>query len=230
MKKKYEVKVMVKIGKHKLENVDIFNEEKILKLVGNDKVDIYYTDMPWGDANIKYWHTINKKMNNIEYSTPSYTFEDFMRKVFKYASMFSRKWVVIECGKRFTETVKRIAGEFGLYHIATVETMYKSGGKLHPMDVVVFRVDKHIELDLSPAYHTHGYKTVKAVFDQLIKHGGEMKSGMDLCCGLGYTARACIENGMRFIGNELNKKRLKKTIELIKKKEGIKDGEVISID
>ena len=35
---------------------------------------------------------------------------------------------------------------------------------------------------------------------------------MDLCCGMGYTAQACIDNGLKFIGNELNEKRLGKTI------------------
>jgi predicted methyltransferase len=35
---------------------------------------------------------------------------------------------------------------------------------------------------------------------------------LDPCCGMGYTAQIAIDNGMYFYGNELNAKRLQKTI------------------
>jgi hypothetical protein len=37
----------------------------------------------------------------------------------------------------------------------------------------------------------------------------------DPCCGMGYTARAAVAAGMRFRGNELNAKRLQKTIQFL---------------
>ena len=40
---------------------------------------------------------------------------------------------------------------------------------------------------------------------------------LDPMCGMGFTAQASINRGMSFYGNELNKKRLEKTILRLKK-------------
>jgi len=42
---------------------------------------------------------------------------------------------------------------------------------------------------------------------------------MDLCCGMGYTAQACVDNGLSFVGNEFNMARLQKTINRLRKGE-----------
>ena len=83
------------------------------------------------------------------------------------------------------------------------------------MEIIFFRTDSVQPIDLTGIYHLTGYKCVREIF-KLLKPKDD-GIGMDLCCGMGYTAQACIDNGLTFVGNELNKKRLGKTINRLNK-------------
>lgn len=206
------------IGMHKVRHGNIYEAAQVEEFVGEDRADIFYSDPPWGPGNLKYWDTINKKMNP---DAKSYEFgfdvDRFLETVLRSAKKFSKGFVVIEYGKRWTHKVENMGKAFGLYYCGTVEVLYDNAKR--PLDVVFFHVDEPKDLDLSSVYHTAEYTTVKTIFGLLgAKEGG---TGMDLCCGLGYSARACIDFKMKFIGNELNKKRLEKTMaKLSKNREG----------
>ncbi len=188
---------------------NIYEVDQIDKLVGDDRADIFYSDPPWGPGNLKYWDTINKKANT---DAKEYQFgfdvDLFLETVLRSAKKFSKGFVVIEYGVRWTKKVENMGQVLGLHHCGTTEVLYDNAKR--PLDVIFFHVDEPKILDLSSVYHTAEYTTVRTIFNLL--GAGEGKIGMDLCCGLGYTARACIDFKMKFIGNELNWKRLDKTM------------------
>ena len=50
----------IKIGKHTVSNEDVQHVD-FNKLLEGSKAHILYTDPPWGDGNMKYWCTLNKR-------------------------------------------------------------------------------------------------------------------------------------------------------------------------
>lgn len=207
---------IIQIGPHRVRHGNIYEQAGIEALVGNDKADIFYSDPPWGSGNLKFWDTMNKKMND---DAQAYDFgfdvDRFLDTVISCSVKYTKGFVVIEYGKRWSQRLMELAQKKGLYFCGCVEALYKGGGKNLPLDIVVFHTEEAKQVDLSRAHHTIGYNAVKTMFNILSPCDGSI--GMDLCCGMGFTAQACIDNNMRFIGNELNEKRLQKTIERLRK-------------
>lgn len=199
--------MIYKIGEHTVRHGDIHNEIEINELTQNIKANIFYSDPPWGSGNLKYWDTMNKKQNNINTSTNNFNVDVFLGTVLDNAVKHTDGWVVIEYGKRWIDKVITMATERGLIYCGQVETLYSG---THKMEIMFFRTDQKQSIDLTGIYHLKGYKCVKEIFKLLKPQQNGI--GMDLCCGMGYTAQACIDNGLKFIGNELNEKRLGKTI------------------
>ncbi len=202
--------MIYEIGKHKVRLGDIHELEEIKDLTEGVKADIFYSDPPWGEGNIKYWDTMNKKQNGITESTGKFNVDVFLGLVLDNAVEHTNGWVVIEYGKRWVTKVINMGTSRGLKYCGRIETVY---GGTHTNEIIFFRTDKIVTIDLSSIFHLTGYKCVKEIFKLLKVEEG---IGMDLCCGCGFTAQACIDNGMTFIGNELNKKRLDKTIDRLK--------------
>jgi hypothetical protein len=208
--------VVTKIKNHTVRHGDVQDREQIAEYIGERKADLFYSDPPWGEGNIKYWQTMNRKMNGDAAKDPSSTsLDNFLDCVLTYAKKYTKGFVVIEYGKRWTAQLIELAKAKGLIYCNEVEALY-SGQNL-PVDIIFFHTEEYKEIDLSTIYHMKGYACVKAIF-ALLKKYGDMKVGMDLCCGMGYTAQACLDNGLDFIGNELNEKRLEKTIARLNKK------------
>lgn len=213
---------ITRIGQHRVRHGNIYEREEMDRFIGDDRADLFYSDPPWGTGNLKFWDTTNKKMN-ADAKDYDYGFDvdKFLDVVIGSAVRYTDGFVVIEYGKRWVEKLVAQADQKGLFYCNRVETLYKGGGKLLPLDVVVFHTRRGMSIPLLNAYHTVGYKTVKTVFSILRPMiGAHTPIGMDLCCGMGFTAQACIDSGMRFIGNELNVKRLQKTIDRLKQAEG----------
>ena len=200
------------VGKHKVRHGDIHDTAEVAYLVAGALADIYYSDPPWGSGNMKYWDTMNKKMNNITTSTGNFDVDKFLQLVLTNAAHHTSGWVVIEYGKRWIQNFKDYGEAAGLTFCDQIETVYANN---LPMEILFFHTEGFVELDPSPIYHLKGYRCVKEVFKLLKPASGGI--GMDLCCGMGYTAQACIDNDMTFIGNELNKVRLDKTIARLNK-------------
>lgn len=209
--------MIYQVGPHRVRHGDI-NDPELESFLGATKADIFYTDPPWGEGNIKYWNTMNRKMNSDVIPVPPIQLRPFLDRVLSLAAAYTRGWVVVEYGKRWTEVVKTQAQKHGLHHCGTVECLY--GSTNLPLDLLVFNTSGVQPINLSSVYHQKGYKCVKAVF-QLLTPSGGAGVGMDLCCGLGYTARACVDSGLTFMGNELNLARLQETLKALRK--GVKE-------
>lgn len=209
------------IGKHRVRHGDVYDQKGIRDLIGGNRVHIFYSDPPWGAGNLKYWDTMNQKQNAEPPRDPPGGFDVdlFLDKVLYNARTHTRGFVVIEYGKRWIDKVIQAAQIRGLYFCGQIETLYKSSSKYLPLEILVFHTDQVAEIDLSRAIHTAGYNTVHTIFSCLAPPRG--KTGADLCCGGGFTAQACIDHGMRFLGNELNWKRLQSTIKRLEKDQGV---------
>jgi len=205
--------MIYQIGKHRVRHGDVADESGISELVSGATADIFYSDPPWGSGNLKYWETMNKKMNGVSSEFMTKDVGEFLDIVLGHSIRYTDGWVVIEYGKRWTDLLIQKALDHGLSFCGKVEALY--GSSNHPLDIVFFRTDGPRQIDLSPIYHLKGYKCVKEIFKLLKPSSGGV--GMDLCCGMGYTAQACIDNGLSFIGNEVNKARLNKTIARLEK-------------
>nr|DAQ46935.1 MAG TPA: adenine-specific methyltransferase [Herelleviridae sp.] len=200
-----------KIGVHRVMHSDLFIDANIEKLVAGDKVDIFYCDPPWGTGAIKMFHTMNKKMTGVESANREVDNNDFLIKLLTYAKKYTKGYVVIEYGNRWVDAVKEAAKHCGLHFCGMTETLY--GGKPYTMQVLVFHTENSHKVDLREVYHTKDGYTPECVIRSLYKEPNQIV--MDLCCGLGNTARACKRLKLKFLGNELNSKRLEKTIKIL---------------
>jgi len=90
------------IGAHRIQHGDIQNG--IDELMSGVKADILYSDPPWGGGNLKYWATYNKKTTGAE--TVPMEFEAFIGKFFGIAESYALKYLLVEYGQRWRDTIQ----------------------------------------------------------------------------------------------------------------------------
>jgi len=203
------------IGKHRVQCQDIMLG--IDKLMGNDIADFVYSDPPWGQGNLTYWQTINKRHTGKNPNEINY--EQFLPHFFKLVAKYSKDLIIIEYGIGWRNDLIRIAAQAGYKHGGVTVSYYKSGSKLLPLDMHIF--SKSGKYHLTPEFidicaKHNGQTLVHKVFELLCPK--DAKIILDPMCGMGYTAQAAIDAGYAFRGNELNEKRLSKTIARLQKK------------
>lgn len=209
---------MVRIGRHTVEHGDVM--DGISDLMGGNKVDIMYSDPPWGQGNIRYWQTMNQKMNGAEKRDILY--DDFLKQIFKIADAYVTDFLFVEYGCQWKNDIIDYGTTNNFVHNGIVGLKYRAGSVFRPLDLHVFN---RTEKPLDSAYiknvsDTSGYKTLQRA---IIPFADKTKSILDPCCGMGYTAQIAVDTGMTFYGNELNFKRLNKTIQRLKKDERQRD-------
>ena len=83
--------MITEINGHKVKNGDIL--DGIDDLMQNDKADFIYSDPPWGQGNLKYWQTMNFKMNNVDRREIDYN--NFINQLFSILSKYAKDKVLI---------------------------------------------------------------------------------------------------------------------------------------
>lgn len=204
---------IIKVGSHRVRHGDMFDD--LDELFDGVKADMFYSDPPWGEGHIRYWQTMNQKMNGAERRDTD--LQSFLHRIFEVAMEYTKDDAVLffEYGCRWHDEFKQMAKEHGLIHLCSTEMLY--GSTHRPLIGMVFDKDgSHVLPDgyQESVYHTSGYNSLVAAMEPFVQ-GAE--SVFDPCCGLGYTARFAVEHGMKFYGNEINRKRLDKTIERLSK-------------
>lgn len=197
------------IGVHRVKHGDVM--DGISDLMNGETVDIIYSDPPWGQGNLRYWQTMNKKMTGATPKEIEYT--AFIKKIFEEAKRYTNDLFFLEYGIKWREDIKAMAKEFGFQDLHTIPLQYKSGSRLLPLDLHVFSgsanprplTGYHI-LSITGSY---GFSTLEKVLLPIVKPGMKI---LDPCCGMGYTAQLAVNANLQFFGNELNEKRLSKTI------------------
>lgn len=205
------------IGTHRVRHGNVADDLSVL--MGDDSVNILYSDPPWGDGNLRYWDTINVKMNaTATRQDRVLTTDELLARVLALAAerLTDDGACLVEYGVRWSENVKAACATFGLVHNGIINIRYRGGGKLLPLHLHVM---SRKAMTLAPGWvasvtDTYGYDTPRLACAPFVVPGGVV---FDPCCGLGYSAQVAVDNGMRFIGNELNMERLRKTIRRLKK-------------
>tara|TARA_Y100000310_G_scaffold339490_1_gene432318 strand:+ start:903 stop:1481 length:579 start_codon:yes stop_codon:yes gene_type:complete len=187
----------------------------IADLMGDEKADFVYSDPPWGQGNLKYWQTMNKKMTGAKPSEIPY--EDFLAVFFTILSVYCKGVAVIEYGKRWREDIIQASKDFGFTHCGIATAYYGSAKQNYPLDIHVINSAGKIKIPeeyIAKAASLKDLKCVEAAFDHFAPKKGIV---LDPMCGMGFTAQAAVDRGLQFFGNELNEKRLEKTIARLEK-------------
>jgi len=212
---------MIAIGKHKVTCGSLISPEVDAMLAG-ERVDILYSDPPWGDGNLAYWQTMNRKMTGAE--TPQVKHDELYDRIMGLVRTYVDGYVFIETGLRWKDYVIQRFLNAGLVRLASFPLTYKSGSKL--MENVLVSASCSLLLphfSFNPCPY-RGAELVRRVVGSVARPGGIV---LDPCCGMGYTARAAVAAGMRFRGNELNQARLDKTIAFLRKSTNLLPGELL---
>ena len=207
------MKIITTVGPHRVKHGNVM--VGIEELMGNDTAEIVYSDPPWGEGNIKYWETMNKKMNNVE-TKSAVPLPAFLNQIFSIATKYSNNMILIEYGMKWCDDIKEYGAKHGLIHNGIAILKYRSGSKFYPLHLHIFS-KKEIVLPsnyLESLRDTFGMDTLRRAIEPFKKSG---KIILDPCCGMGYTAQIALETGMFFRGNELNEARLTKTIARLQK-------------
>ena len=83
--------VIKTIGKHRVKHGDIM--DGIDDLMDGKQADIIYTDPPWGQGNIRYWQTLNKKMTGAERKEIKY--DAFINQIFKVCKKYAKNLLFV---------------------------------------------------------------------------------------------------------------------------------------
>lgn len=203
--------VIWNVNKHILRNGDMMSFD--LSELTERKANFIYSDPPWGEGNLKYWQTMNKKMNGVEPKEVNY--EAFIKKFFEicHKSLTDDGVVFMEYGPRWREDVEACARAHGFALRKLYTPQYRAGKGMLPLDLFVFtrsaNANSYVWPEESVVNKTHGYATLDKVFSTMKTDSSMLL--LDPCCGMGYSAKLALSRGMTFVGNELNYKRLEKT-------------------
>ena len=200
---------IIQYNQHKLLNGDI-TKGYIDLLMNNEKFDILYSDPPWGIGNLKFWNTMNAKMNNINKFEVDWEYfvKCFCDIINKYSK--SNSIVIIEMGLRFSDYFRNVIEKNTEFNMKQIfNTLYRGGHKLLPLHIMYFANTNNFTFDESSITNTFGDKCTDAIIQQCAFDGAVV---LDPCCGFGRTFRMAHKYNMIFRGNEINKARLSKAI------------------
>lgn len=188
-------------------DIMVFDLVKFLDIIPL-KADLIYTDPPWSDGNCKYWRTIaHKQDNNIEsYKLSYHTFLSRLHEQLPHTPLF------IEGSRLTYNTILNVFGEDYKYN-RVFKVFYDKDIEQR----LIFFNDNPIILDLNDMVDL---EYVQAVFTY---YNYTTETVLDPCTGLGITPKTAYKFNKNFIGFDLNKTRLDKTIQLFKNKTERKD-------
>jgi hypothetical protein len=187
---------VVDIGPHRLR---VGSATDDLSVLVDRQPHVLYSDPPWGDGNMRYWETMHRKMTGVEVGHVQW--RALMESIAHLA--FLAKHVFIEMGPRWADELAEILVARGVPNV-NIHYGVVYGSKNWPLPVIYAGQP----YTFAPDFPTKGYSVPRQAIRSVATPGGLL---IDPCCGNGYSARAAIEAGMVFHGNELNAKRAEKT-------------------
>ena len=197
------------IGSHRVSQGSLVGPQVDAILAG-ERVQVLYSDPPWGDGNLLYWQTMNRKMTGAAVAQVSH---DQMRdRILDLVARYVDGYLFIETGLRWAGYWMDAMTGAGLRGVHRRKIWY--GSKAKPIEnvLIIGTVPGAPELTLGDVEHLNGPHLGRHCVGLVAKPGAVV---LDPCCGMGYTARAAVAASMRFRGNELNAARLAKTIKFL---------------
>lgn len=189
----------LKDGRGKLRVHDIYNQLPAFML----EADMVIVDPPWNLSNLNTFYTKADKRD--EHKT---SYEGFYKQIFRQIDYINPRKVYIEIGAQNVENFERELRSRFKYVERWPVTYYK----IYPC---FFLRASHY--DKSPYDYTGMDE-----WDAILKATEieDYETVADLCMGQGLVAVGAYQSGHKFVGTELNKKRLAVTIEKIAKMGG----------
>jgi len=204
-----------RIGRHEVVHASIESAE-VDRLLLSEKARVLYTDPPWGDGNMKYWATLNRKATGNQF--PILSYQLMLDRILRLAKRNVEGHLLLTVGQKWINQVKTAVEDAGMRNIRVFDCYYKSGSKNMPMLIVYGATSSSYQYDRSKFYPTDetGAELHRGIVSAVAERG---KTLFDPCCGVGNIARAALSNGMKFKGGDFNSARLKKTIEFLRVEE-----------
>jgi len=200
------------IGKHKVSNLSVSDPRVSNLFAQGEKASILYVDPPWGEGNMKFWTTLMKKQTGV--SVEPIPFTALIDSILRLALSYTHGMVFIETGLKWEAQIADAMRAAGLGGVRSHHLVYRSGSVMKPC---VFLSGATPSSNHS-GYAPHPSLSGAALVDDVVQHHAVPEGILlDPCCGMGYSARAATNNGMRFFGNELNASRLAKTIKILER-------------
>lgn len=194
------------IGVHRVSDACITSNQ-VDELMAGMRARVLYSDPPWGDGNLKYWATINERMTGRRFSPLTYS--QLLSRLKDLIQRYVTGHVFIETGKRF---VDRALADFKpvINRAHAYKIKYRSGSRFIENYLIHGWTNDSgaAPFDFDPTGMA-GYSVVERCIHEVSL---PQEIVFDPCCGMGYSARAAVNAGMRFFGNEFNTARLEKTI------------------
>ena len=210
--------MIYEIGPHRVRHGDVTHG--IADLMRDDKVDLMYSDPPWGEGNIKYWSTMNKKMTGTE--NPPASLDALLGAIFGIAQAYVKQYLLIDYGIRWRDMIIQRAALAGFQKRAVIQTVYNGGKTALPLDHIVFTRDSNAPLPegyerliAGTTGITQVQKTIWA-FAPIVSRGLDSPIFLDPCNGLGLMIGSAKNEGFVVRGNEINGERLRRAIERLK--------------
>jgi hypothetical protein len=182
---------------NKISNYDIMQNDldDLFKYPIGIKADCLYSDPPWGEANLKYWRTINNQKNY------SVDWRLFLHRLKFISDRHVSGPLFIETGLRFKDDVISVFG----VPIKIFECIY--GNHKHKNLLLCWRDVPKIDLTNKGG--------VDLVYSCLSSLSFNPSVVFDPCVGLGNTARACKKIECNLFCNELNRNRMLRTMAIM---------------
>lgn len=215
-------KIMLKqINNNIVQCSDIMTNQRQFFDMMKNAIDIVYCDPPWGDGMIKFFNTLNKKQTN-RFSENLPQNKNFLERLAMLSFKSKAKFVCIENGNKWSAETEETFVSKNFVHVATINGFYDKPKK--PMKLHLF---------ISPSYKNEintenlksrfvklatdksGFELIECTFLSCLGEKIYGSTVLDPCCGFGLTARVAKKYNMNFYGNELNQKRLEKTIKVL---------------
>jgi len=201
----------VQVGGHRVRCGNL--TEGLGDLMGGEKCDIFYTDPPWGQGKLKYFHTMQSALDGVQDSPLS--LPDFLDCLFGLAVANCKGIIIIEYGEKWEQNIRDAGDRAGVQFCGMAYPTYRGGKGLLPMHLHVYTMDPDVQPD--PDYYgrvtdSHDYEMTRRAIAPFVVPGGII---LDVCCGFGNTAKMALKSGMRFYGQELTQARLDRAVKLL---------------
>lgn len=193
--------MIIEEGEHRL-SCESIEDVNFNELLDGRKARILYSDPPWGDGNMKYWATIKEKATGEV--TNQISFEELLEAFHNIIKENVDGYVFIETGNRWKDQLK-VAMDDILFNIKFNTITYNNGKNTNVIMMGTTDPGLKIDVDLNGL---SGYEILRSAIGPVSERDGII---LDPCCGFGWTAKAAVEFGMIFCGNEFNSERLERT-------------------
>jgi len=184
-------------------------------LLQGQKVDIFYSDPPWGQGLLNYFQTLNTKQTGAERKMIDN--DCFIRTFFDLARRTAKDLILVEYGEKWADQIQTVARSVGLQSHGIAKGRYGSKSKWHVMDLHIFSKSGDVVLPkgyLESMRERSSFDFITTALKPFAEPGYVI---LDPCCGKGLTARAARHYGMTFLGNEINLKRLRNTMKILER-------------